>query len=186
MAFVYFGYFLAHLSLLFSVTALETQKETAEKLAVVSLQLSPGYFFFMLYGTATADLVGWLLGPRLGSHPLAARVSPDTTVERAIVTLAWAFLWSFTLGWTLPQPAFNWIAMLISAILFGIMGPLGDLVMRYILHDLGLTQQADGAEYVPYRALGHLNRLIFVAPLFFRLVRYVELHHGTLEIPIRS
>jgi predicted CDP-diglyceride synthetase/phosphatidate cytidylyltransferase len=83
-------------------------------------------------------------------------------------------LWSFTLGWSLPQPQFSWVAMLLSAILFGILGPLGELMMRYILHDLGLKAPVEGSDVIPYLALGHLHRLIFVAPLFLRLVHWFD------------
>jgi len=42
--------------------------------------------------------------------------------------------------------------------------------MHYILRDLGLKPPA--GDYVPFVALGHLHRLIFVAPLFFRVVHW--------------
>jgi phosphatidate cytidylyltransferase len=157
MAFVYFGYFLAHLSLLASVP-------------------DPGrvyaYLFFVLYGTATADLAGWLAGRWLGRRPLLPRISRELTREGAAASLAWAGLWSFTLGGLLPD--FPWPAMLLSTLLFGIMGPLGDLVMRYILRDLGLKPPTEGDGLVQYLALGHLHRLIFVAPLFFRLIHWFD------------
>jgi phosphatidate cytidylyltransferase len=156
MAFVYFGFFLAHLSLLGS---------TPDPERVYA------YLFFLLYGTATADFTGWLAGRYLGKHPLAAHISPDWTVERAAATLAWAALWSFGVGWWLPSP-FPWQAMLLATVLFGILGPLGELVMHYILRDLGLKPSA--TNYVPLFALGHVHRLIFVAPLFFRLVHWFE------------
>jgi phosphatidate cytidylyltransferase len=152
MAFVYFGFFLAHLSLLAG---------TPDPDRVYA------YFFFLLYGTATTDLAGWLVGRRFGKHPLAPRVSPDWTLERAAATLAWAALWSCAVGWLLPLP-FPWQGMLLATIIFGVAGPLGDLVMNYILRDLGLKPPSDG--FVPYFALGHLHRLIFVAPLLFRLI----------------
>src|SRR5262249_17209088 len=64
MAFVYFGFFLAHLSLLAS---------TPDPNRVYA------YLFFLLYGTATADFAGWLAGRYFGRHPLAAHISPDWT-----------------------------------------------------------------------------------------------------------
>jgi phosphatidate cytidylyltransferase len=170
MAFVYFGYFLAHLSLLYAVTedrALAAQAAGARENDVY------GYIFFLIYGTATADLAGWLAGRWIGGHALAPRISGSATWERLGVSLAWGLLWSFTLGRTLPEPHFTGVAMLLSGILFGVMGPLGDLVMRYVLHDLSLKAQApSGSELVPYLALEHLNRFIFVAPLFLRLVHW--------------
>jgi phosphatidate cytidylyltransferase len=170
MAFVYFGYFLAHLSLLYARIEVRATAPTEG----TPIPDRYGYLFFMLYGTATADLIGWLAGRWVGRQPLAPRISPDLTRERALATLAWAFVWSLALGWKLPQPQFPWIAMLWSVLLFGIMGPLGDLAMRYILRDLGLKPLAEGTDFIPYLALGHLNRLIFVAPLFFRLVHWFD------------
>lgn len=158
MAFVYFGFFLAHLSLL----------GAASDKAVYD------YLLFLLYGTATADLAGWLAGRWLGRHPIAIRISPTTTWESAGASLAWAALWSFTLGWTLPHPPFSVFALLLAMLILGIMGPLGDLVMRYIMRDLGLKPLEDNGDYAPYLALGHLNRLIFVAPLFFRMVHWFD------------
>jgi phosphatidate cytidylyltransferase len=158
MAFVYFGYFLAHLSLLAGGRPPEVY----------------GYLFFLLFGTATTELAGWLAGRRWGRHPVAPRISTEITWESASVALVWALLWSFSLGWTLPQREFGPVAMLLSTVLFGMLGPLGDLVMRYIWRDLGLKAQEEGTPVVPYLALNHLNRLIFVAPLFFRLVHFVD------------
>jgi phosphatidate cytidylyltransferase len=156
MAFVYFGYFLAHLALL----------------GAASVHAVYDYLLFLLYGTATADLAGWLAKRYLSRHPIAIRISPSATWESAAASLACAAVWSFTLGWTLPS--FSWPAMLFAAIILGIMGPLGDLVMRYIMHDLGLKPLDAGGDYAPYLALGHLNRLIFAAPLFFRLVHWFD------------
>lgn len=165
MAFVYFGYFLAHLSLLAGIPKREVNG--VEQREVYS------YVFFMLYGTASADLVGWLAHRKIGKHPLAGRIAPEPSWESVAASLAWSCLWCFAWQFTLPA-TFGWPALLIAAGLFGIMGPLGDLVMRYVLTDLGLKSQAEESQYAPFRALGHLNRLIFVAPLFFRLVHFFD------------
>jgi phosphatidate cytidylyltransferase len=156
MAFVYFGYFLAHLSLL-----------AGARVSVVY-----GYVFFLLFGTGTAALAGWWVGRQWGRHPLAPRISTAVTWESTGASFLWALVWSFVLGWTLPRPEFPWPAMLLSAVLFGILGPLGELVMRYILRDLGLRPPEGTAAVVPYLTLNHVNRLIFVAPLFFRMVHW--------------
>jgi phosphatidate cytidylyltransferase len=163
MAFVYFGYFLAHLSLLDATmeqAAIEKERPDAY-----------GYIFFVLYGVVTTDLAGWLAGRQLGRHPIAPKITADVTLESFVVSLAWAALWSFTVGWTLPAP---WTALIWSTLLLGIMAPAGDLVMRYILRDLGLKAPAEGTTFVPFLALAYLYRLIFVAPLFLRLVHWFE------------
>jgi phosphatidate cytidylyltransferase len=158
MAFVYFGYFLAHLSLLAGLPSPRGEGEVY------------GYVFFLVFGSATTDLAGTVAERWLGGKPMAPGISADKTWTGAAAALTWAFLWSFTLGWTLPQFAENPLAMVLAALVFGIMGLMGDLVMRYILRDLGLQAQEEGRDVVPYLALNHLNRLIFVAPVFFRLV----------------
>jgi phosphatidate cytidylyltransferase len=155
MAFVYFGYFLAHLSLL-----------AGGRPPVVY-----GYLFYMLFGTWTAAVAGWAVGRRFGGHALAPRISTEITWENTFACLAWAFVWSFGLGWTLP---INWVAWLLSAILFGLLGPLGDLAMRYMLRDLGLKTADEALPVVPSLTLDHLYRLLFVAPLFFRLVHLFQ------------
>jgi len=156
MAFVYFGFFLAHLSLLGG----------GQQPRIY------GYVFFLIYGTATSSLAGWMVSRWWGRHPLVTRISPRATWEGAAASLTWACLWSVGLGLTLP--ALTWPAMMLTAVILGLMGPLGDLVMRYILHDLGLKAPVEHSEFVPYLALAHLNRLIFAAPLFFRLVHWFD------------
>lgn len=177
MGFVYFGYFLAHLSLLASI------QDPNRVYALLP---------FMLYGTATSALAGRLAARFLGAHPLLPHqavhgkatggaegesrsdrvLAPDLTREGVLASLAWAGIWCFGLGWLLPE--FPWPAMLLSAVVFGIMGPLGELVMRYILRDLGLRPAAESQVLLPQLALSHLNRLIFVAPLFFRLIHWFD------------
>jgi phosphatidate cytidylyltransferase len=158
MAFVYFGYFLAHLSLLAGARAARVY----------------GDVFFLLFGTSTSALAGWLAGRRWGRHPLAPRISAAVTWEATGASFLWALVWSLSVGWTLPRTAFPWPALLLSAVLFGILGPLGDLVMRYILRDLGLKSPEGTPAIVPYLTFNHLNRLIFVAPLFFRMVHWFD------------
>jgi phosphatidate cytidylyltransferase len=172
MAFVYFGYFLAHLSLLYAVV--EDRAVAPAGGGAGGGDALYGYVFFVLYGTATADLAGWLAGRRVGRRPVAPQISPELTWERIAVSLAWGLLWSFALGRSPPQPSFSWAAMFLAGLLFGLMGPLGELVMRYVLRDLGLKGPAEGSDVIPYLALDHLNRLIFVAPLFFRLVHWFD------------
>jgi phosphatidate cytidylyltransferase len=153
MAFVYFAYFLAHLSLLAGFFALPE---------VV------GYVFFVTFGCGVTGLASDLADRALGRHPIAPGISPEKTWEGAVVALAVAFVWSFSLGWTFTD--FGWRPMLLSAVLFGVVGPVGDLVMRYAHRGLRLEGPAAVSAVDPAAALDHVSRLIFVAPLFFRVV----------------
>jgi phosphatidate cytidylyltransferase len=164
MAFVYFGYFLAHLSLF----------PTIHQLVSEPPREIYGFLFFLIFGSATSDFFGSLVDHRYGRHPIAPRISTEKTWEGALATLLWAAAWCFSLGWTFEK--FDVVALLLAAAIFGLMGPLGDLVMRYILRDLARKTQEGETTQVGYLALNHLNRLIFVAPLFFRLVK---LYYGS-------
>jgi predicted CDP-diglyceride synthetase/phosphatidate cytidylyltransferase len=151
MAFVYFGYFLAHLSML---------------AAAPPVGEAVGYLFFLLFGSAAVGLAEDLADGKLGRRPVAPGISADKTWAGAAVALAASFLWCFTVGWTLPD--FPWPALLLCALLFGIMGVLGELAMRYAVR--GLRPDGAAAPHGPGLALDHLGRLVFVVPLFFRLV----------------
>jgi phosphatidate cytidylyltransferase len=153
IAFVYFGYLVAHLSLL-------AGRAEGDRVA--------GYLFFLLYGSAVVGLTADLGDRKLGRHPIAPGISRDKTWEGAAAGLAVAFLWSFTLGWTLP--GFDALALLLCALILGVMSVVGELVMRYFLRDHQPGGAAGASLIDPVVALGHLNRLIFVAPLFFRVV----------------
>ena len=57
---------------------------------------------------------------------------------------------------------------------FSVMGGLGELVMRYVLRDLRLREGDEGSPVDPALTLSHVNRLVFIAPLFFRLVHFLS------------
>jgi phosphatidate cytidylyltransferase len=154
MAFVYFGYFMAHLSLLADVGRDEVYS----------------YVFYLTFGSLTTGLVNLLVGRWRGRHPVAPRISTDVTWEGALTALGWAVAWACGLGWTLPH--FGPAAMLLSGVLLGVLGLLGDLVMRYVLHDLSPNARESSFD-VPSLALNHVYRLVFVAPTFFRLVLFL-------------
>jgi predicted CDP-diglyceride synthetase/phosphatidate cytidylyltransferase len=158
MAFVYFGYFLAHLNLL---AGLFPPAEVY------------GYVFFLLFGAGTTALAGDLADRRRGRRPIASRISSAKTWEGAAASLLWACVWSFGLGWTCGH--FTWLTMLLCVGIFGVMGPLGDLALGFVLRDTSLHATQEPAPALSSLTLNHLNRLVFVTPLFFRAVHLAHL-----------
>jgi phosphatidate cytidylyltransferase len=156
MAFVYFSYFLAHLTMLAATPGGEEE--------IV------GFLFFLLFGSALVGAAGDLADRYLGRHPLAPGIGPEKTWEGAVVSLAISFLWCFSVGWALES--FPWPALLLSALVLWALGILGELVMRYALRDLRLAGPASPSPVDPVLALWQLSRLIFAAPVFFRLVHF--------------
>jgi phosphatidate cytidylyltransferase len=157
MGFVYFGFFLAHLSLLAASSDPHVSR----------------YLLFVIYGAASAGLAGRLVHRWYGKHPMLTRISKDTSWEGAGAASGWAFLWCFTLGWwTFSAHDSAWIILLVSGVLFGPVNLLGELALRYIERDFGVKPQYEGVDFSPSLTLDHLHRLLFTAPLFFRLLHW--------------
>jgi phosphatidate cytidylyltransferase len=157
MGFVYFGFFLAHLSLLAGCPDPHVSR----------------YLLFVVYGAASAGLAGRLVHRWLGRHPMLTRISKDTSWEGAGAACGWAFLWCFTLGWwTFPGHPSAWLILLVCGVLFGPVNLLGELALRYIERDFGVKPEYEGLDFSPSLTLDHLHRLLFTAPLFFRLLHW--------------
>ena len=84
---------------------------------------------------------------------------------RSRSSLPWLLRFSF--------PHFGWTELIAVGLIVGIAGQLGDLVMSVIKRDLGIK---DMGTLIPGHGglLDRLDSLIFVAPLFFHLVRWTH------------
>jgi phosphatidate cytidylyltransferase len=131
-----------------------------------------GYIAFIIFAVEISDISAYTFGKLLGHYPLRSVISPKKTWGGALGALAVAMALPWALGFSFP-PAFGWQAKVLTGLIVGVGGPLGDLSISLIKRDLGLK---DMGAAIPGHGgiLDRIDSLIFVAPLFLRLVNWVE------------
>jgi len=151
VAFLYLGWMFGHLGLLANATN------------------AYGYLCFLIFATEVNDVAGFTFGKIFGRHPLRSEISPRKTWEGALGALAV----SMALPWLLrfSFPLFGPRQLLLTGLIVGIAGPLGDLSLSVIKRDLG---GKDWGAAIPGHGgiLDRIDSLIFVAPLFMQMAYY--------------
>jgi phosphatidate cytidylyltransferase len=130
-----------------------------------------GYLIFLILATEVSDVAAFTFGRLLGHRPLRSQVSPRKTWGGAIGAMAI----SLALPWAMRfyLPAFSPAELLLTGLLIGIGGQLGDLTISVVKRDLGVK---DLGCTIPGHGgiLDRMDSLIFVAAPFIHLVRYVH------------
>jgi len=131
-----------------------------------------GYLAFIVFAVEICDIAAYTFGTILGSRPLRSAISPKKTWGGALGALGVAMALPWVLGFSFPA-AFGWRAKVLTGLIVGVAGPLGDLSISLIKRDLGVK---DMGSAIPGHGgiLDRIDSLIFVAPLFLRLVNTVE------------
>lgn len=124
---------------------------------------------FVLLAVAVNDIAEYTFGATLGRHPLRSRINPRKTWEGALGALTVSIALPWALRGLLPHLT-PWDLLLVGAVV-GIGGQLGDLAIGVIKRDLGIKEM--GAA-IPGQGglLDRIDSLIYVAPLFFQIVRH--------------
>ena len=151
MGFLYFGWFLGHLSYL-------TNFENALP-----------YLLFLTLAVALNDVAAFATGKLFGRRPLASNVSPRKTWGGAIGCVIVTAVVVWALRSMLPR--FGPMQLCLSALIVGVGGQLGDLVISFVKRDLGLKDL--GAVFPGHGGwLDRYDSLIFVSPLFFHMIAF--------------
>jgi phosphatidate cytidylyltransferase len=127
------------------------------------------YLFYLLLAVELNDVMAFTFGKLFGRHPLRPQISPKKTWEGSLGAVAVALLLPWLLRPTFPH--FQVTDCLLIGAIVGIGGQLGDLAISVIKRDLGIK---DMGAAIPGHGgiLDRIDSLIYVAPLFFHLVRY--------------
>jgi phosphatidate cytidylyltransferase len=144
--------------------------------ALLMLEI-PGYsgsgqnfklMLFLITVVQASDVLQYIVGKLAGRRPVAARISPNKTVEGLVGGVALASLLGAGLYWITPF-AF-WQAGLI-ALAVCLMGFLGGLIMSATKRDRGIK---DFGTLLPGHGgvMDRIDSLCFAAPIFFHMVRY--------------
>ncbi|MEO5753944.1 MAG: phosphatidate cytidylyltransferase [Chthoniobacterales bacterium] len=128
-----------------------------------------GYICFLLFATEVTDVAAFTFGKMLGRHPLRSEISPRKTWEGACGALLVAMILPWLLHFSFPF--FGGRELLLTGLIVGLGGQLGDLAFSVLKRDLGVK---DWSEAIPGHGgvLDRIDSLIFVAPLFLVLTTH--------------
>jgi phosphatidate cytidylyltransferase len=128
-----------------------------------------GFVCFIIFATALCDVAAFTFGKIFGRHPFRSEISPNKTWEGALgafgvgMTLPWLLRFSF--------PFFDVRDLILTGLIVGIGGQLGDLCISVIKRDIGTK---DMAATIPGHGgiLDRIDSLIYAAPLFMHMAGY--------------
>lgn len=153
LGFIYCGWMFGHLGFLANTRA------------------AYGHLLFVVFATEVGDVAAFTCGKLFGHRRLRPAISPNKTLGGALgallVSLALPFLLRFAL------PGFDAAELLLLGLIVGVGGQAGDLAISVIKRDLGVK---DMGALVPGHGgvLDRIDSLIFVAPVFFHVVRWLQ------------
>ncbi len=128
-----------------------------------------GYLLYLIFAVELNDVAAFLFGRLFGRHPLRRNISPKKTWEGSLGALAVSLAMPWILGFSFPH--FGPAQLVLTGLIVGIGGQLGDLSISFIKRDIGIK---DMGETIPGHGgiLDRIDSLIYVAPLFLRMVNY--------------
>ncbi len=87
------------------------------------------YLIFLVIVTWASDVGGYFIGRAFGRHKLAPQVSPGKSLEGFIGGMAFTFAVAIAAkqAWNNIDALFSWVDVVALALVFSLLGPLGDL-----------------------------------------------------------
>lgn len=159
LGFVYIGFMFGHLALL------------------ANSKYAYGYLSFLFVAVELSDVAAYTCGRLLGRHPLRSNISPNKTWEGAIGALAVSLAFPWLVWFSFPH--FGPTELILTGLIVGIGGQLGDLSMSVIKRDLGVKDM--GTAIAGHGGiLDRIDSLLYAAPLFFHMARYF---HAMYDVP---
>lgn len=151
MGFIYIGWMFGHLGYL------------------ANSQHAYGYILYLVVAVELNDVAAFTCGRLFGKHQLRDRISPGKTIEGALGALAFSFMLPWILRFSFPH--FGTLQLVLTGLIVGIGGQLGDLAISVIKRDIGVK---DMGGIIPGHGgiLDRVDSLIYTAPLFMHMVDY--------------
>jgi phosphatidate cytidylyltransferase len=151
VGFVYIGWMFGHLGFLANATN------------------AYGFLCYIIFATELNDVAAFTFGRLFGRHPLRSEISPKKTWEGALgaVTVSMILPWLLRFSF----PFFGSWQLILTGLIVGIGGQLGDLSISVIKRDIGTK---DMGATIPGHGgiLDRIDSLIYVAPLFMHMAGY--------------
>jgi len=151
LGFIYFGWMFMHLGFL------------------ANAPHAYGYLLYLAFAVEINDIAAYTFGKMFGKRKLRDEISPNKTMAGFVG----AFVVSMALPWLLwfSFPHFEPLHLILTGIIVGLGGQLGDLVISYIKRDIGIKDM--GTTIKGHGGiLDRVDSMIFVAPIFFHMARW--------------
>lgn len=151
VGFLYFGWFLGHLSYLTNV------------------EHGLSYLLLLTLAVGFNDVAAFTFGKLFGRHLLVPNVSPRKTWEGAVGCVLMTAVVVWALRSTVPH--FGPLQLVLTSLIIGVGGQFGDLAISVIKRDIGIKDM--GTIFPGHGGfLDRFDSLILVSPLFFHMVAY--------------
>jgi len=151
MGFIYIGWMFGHLSFLTNATN------------------AYGYLFYILFAVELNDVAAFTCGKLFGRHPLRPNISPKKTWEGALGALTVSLILPWLLHFSFPY--FQPLQLILTGVIVGVGGQLGDLAISVIKRDVGVKDMGTAIQGHG-GILDRIDSLIYSAPLFFHMAGY--------------
>jgi phosphatidate cytidylyltransferase len=128
-----------------------------------------GFICYIIFATELSDVAAFTFGRLFGRHPLRSEISPKKTWEGALGAIAVSLILPWLLRFSFPF--FGPWQLILTGLIVGIGGQLGDLSISVIKRDIGTK---DMGSAIPGHGgiLDRIDSLIYVAPLFLHMAGY--------------
>jgi phosphatidate cytidylyltransferase len=128
-----------------------------------------GYLLYIIFATEINDVAAFSFGKLFGRHPFRSQISPKKTWEGALGALGVSLALPWVLRFSFPE--FGPVQLILTGLIVGVGGQLGDLSISVIKRDLGIK---DMGATIPGHGgiLDRIDSLIYVVPLFFHMAGY--------------
>lgn len=128
-----------------------------------------GYLLYLVFTVEAANIAAFAAGRAFGRRPLRSNISPKKTWEGATGALVVSLVMPWVLGFSFPH--FGPWQKVLTGLIVGVGGQLGDLSISVIKRDLGIK---DMGVTIPGHGgiLDRIDSLIYVAPLFLHMADY--------------
>ncbi len=136
---------------------------------IVKIPSGAFYLIYIILLTELCDNVALAVSRLFGKKKLVDQITPNRTLEGVIISFAATIGAAYGLRILLPEAhQLNWWIYGLTAAL---VGSTGDIILAVIRRDLGVK---DYGIFILGRGgvLDRMDRLIFVAPIYFYLLRY--------------
>lgn len=132
-----------------------------------------GYLLYLIVAVEVNDVAAFVFGKLLGRHKLRSNISPNKTWEGSLGALAVSLILPWVLWFSFPH--FGPPQLILTGLIIGIGGQLGDLSISFIKRDLGIK---DTGAVIPGHGgiLDRMDSLIYTSPLFLHMVDYFYKH----------